>query len=357
MFSVLRNLLINATKRINLPFNSTAMYHMLSKQTHLALPQQTQQKFLIPVTQNIIPSCGFKVVGKVKKRCKDCYFVRREERLYIICKTHPRHKQMSMVKDPKNTWILTHATQSKILLETSFTPASSSTQTSFSQKRLSQVNTDKGNYKKLRLYNEEQQSITYKDKEIKHSPKKIEENIETSVSVPSKIVKRKFPGPAGLLPERREHNKSILDFISDDKAHKVNRTQDEMFLCSQRTVSVFEDGPWKEMTKDFYVPNGEAPYEKFTIKWIKKQASLKKLLVNHKAPFLAGIIESLEIFDGKIPTVNVTLKDATGEIQGTVLHSLYEDYCNFFTIGSVLVLKQFGVLSGGYKKPLSDDNS
>nr|CAD7456867.1 unnamed protein product [Timema tahoe] len=58
-----------------------------------------------------IPVCGFKVKGKLKRRCKDCYFVMRQERLYVICKTHPRHKQMAMKKKEKNTWILTHATQ------------------------------------------------------------------------------------------------------------------------------------------------------------------------------------------------------------------------------------------------------
>lgn len=56
---------------------------------------------------------GFKVKGRLKRRCKDCYFVMRHERLYVICKTHPRHKQMSMKKKEKNTWLLTDATQSK----------------------------------------------------------------------------------------------------------------------------------------------------------------------------------------------------------------------------------------------------
>lgn len=59
-------------------------------------------------------SCGFKVKGLLKRRCKDCYYVIRENRGYIICKTHPRHKQMAMVKKPESKWILTHATQSKV---------------------------------------------------------------------------------------------------------------------------------------------------------------------------------------------------------------------------------------------------
>lgn len=57
---------------------------------------------------------GMKQKGNVKRRCKDCYLVMREDRLYNMCKTHPRHKQMAMKKKDKNTWILTDATQSKL---------------------------------------------------------------------------------------------------------------------------------------------------------------------------------------------------------------------------------------------------
>lgn len=67
-----------------------------------------------PVNLQIIQTCGFKVKGRLKKRCKDCYFVMRRERNYVICKTHPRHKQMAMKKDADKTWILSHATQSPV---------------------------------------------------------------------------------------------------------------------------------------------------------------------------------------------------------------------------------------------------
>ncbi|CAD7011793.1 unnamed protein product [Ceratitis capitata] len=72
------------------------------------------QRLLTPFSSLLTQVAGFKVKGRLKRRCKDCYFVVREERLYVICPTHPRHKQMAMKKRPKNTWILTHATQSKI---------------------------------------------------------------------------------------------------------------------------------------------------------------------------------------------------------------------------------------------------
>lgn len=57
---------------------------------------------------------GFKIKGRLKRRCKDCYFVVRQERHYVMCKSHGRHKQMSMKKSEKNSWILTDATQSKV---------------------------------------------------------------------------------------------------------------------------------------------------------------------------------------------------------------------------------------------------
>ena len=35
----------------------------------------------------------FKTVSSLKKRCEDCYIVRRGKITYNYCKTHPRHKQ------------------------------------------------------------------------------------------------------------------------------------------------------------------------------------------------------------------------------------------------------------------------
>ena len=69
------------------------------------------QQLLVPQVPILVPSCGMKVVGKLKKRCKDCYFVVRDERTYVICKSKPRHKQMSMKKKEEKSWILTYASQ------------------------------------------------------------------------------------------------------------------------------------------------------------------------------------------------------------------------------------------------------
>ncbi|XP_076971016.1 large ribosomal subunit protein bL36m, partial [Tamandua tetradactyla] len=49
--------------------------------------------YLLPRVQ---PALGFKTKGVIKKRCKDCYRVRRRGRWFIYCKTNPRHKQRQM---------------------------------------------------------------------------------------------------------------------------------------------------------------------------------------------------------------------------------------------------------------------
>uniref|UniRef100_A0A8C5THN2 Ribosomal protein n=1 Tax=Malurus cyaneus samueli TaxID=2593467 RepID=A0A8C5THN2_9PASS len=36
---------------------------------------------------------GLKTKTALKRRCKDCYMVRRRGRLYVYCKSNPRHKQ------------------------------------------------------------------------------------------------------------------------------------------------------------------------------------------------------------------------------------------------------------------------
>ncbi|GCC39274.1 hypothetical protein chiPu_0023046 [Chiloscyllium punctatum] len=43
--------------------------------------------------QTVQDLAGMKTKSSLKKRCKDCFFVRRRGRLYVYCKSHPRHKQ------------------------------------------------------------------------------------------------------------------------------------------------------------------------------------------------------------------------------------------------------------------------
>ena len=98
------------SKMLRFPYvvSLSRAYSLLS--TRIPQSHTAPKQLLTPSIPLLLPNCGFKVVGKPKKRCKDCYKVVRDSRLYVICKTKPRHKQMSMVKDEDKTWILSSAT-------------------------------------------------------------------------------------------------------------------------------------------------------------------------------------------------------------------------------------------------------
>lgn len=86
----------------------------LAKPSQLPSLTKNCSDFLTPFNPVTIPACGFKVKGRVRRRCQHCYIVHRDERVYNICPKSPRHKQMSMKPKPLTTYILTHATQSKV---------------------------------------------------------------------------------------------------------------------------------------------------------------------------------------------------------------------------------------------------
>ncbi|XP_023351664.1 39S ribosomal protein L36, mitochondrial [Sarcophilus harrisii] len=50
-------------------------------------------RYLLPSSQ---PALGFKTKAVLKKRCKDCYFVKRRGRWFVYCATNPRHKQRQL---------------------------------------------------------------------------------------------------------------------------------------------------------------------------------------------------------------------------------------------------------------------
>ncbi|KAM5260361.1 large ribosomal subunit protein bL36m isoform 1-T3 [Hipposideros larvatus] len=42
------------------------------------------------------PAVGFKTKGVLRRRCRDCYRVKRRGRWFIYCRANPRHKQRQM---------------------------------------------------------------------------------------------------------------------------------------------------------------------------------------------------------------------------------------------------------------------
>ncbi|EDV96291.1 39S ribosomal protein L36, mitochondrial [Drosophila grimshawi] len=123
----LANKFLQSSARLWNSISATRGFHMLMRPTtvatttpaHSTIGQQLVTttnitgSLLAPFNALVQQVAGFKVKGRLKRRCKDCYIVVRQERGYVICPTHPRHKQMSMKKRDYKSWILTHATQSK----------------------------------------------------------------------------------------------------------------------------------------------------------------------------------------------------------------------------------------------------
>uniref|UniRef100_A0A8V5FJ12 Ribosomal protein n=1 Tax=Melopsittacus undulatus TaxID=13146 RepID=A0A8V5FJ12_MELUD len=52
----------------------------------------------LPPPPGLLPPsvAGLKSKVSLKRRCKDCFMVRRRGRLFVLCKTNPRHKQRQL---------------------------------------------------------------------------------------------------------------------------------------------------------------------------------------------------------------------------------------------------------------------
>ncbi len=46
----------------------------------------------------------YKTEDRLRLRCRDCFFERRDNRLYVECKTHARHRQAQLLREPITPW-------------------------------------------------------------------------------------------------------------------------------------------------------------------------------------------------------------------------------------------------------------
>uniref|UniRef100_A0A3B5QRV3 Ribosomal protein n=1 Tax=Xiphophorus maculatus TaxID=8083 RepID=A0A3B5QRV3_XIPMA len=80
-----------ATRANYISLTTPAPPNLITPLPSSVLPVQGAPSLLrLPGAQ---PSAGMKTKSALKKRCKDCFFVRRRGRLFVFCKTNPRHKQ------------------------------------------------------------------------------------------------------------------------------------------------------------------------------------------------------------------------------------------------------------------------
>ncbi|KRT82750.1 hypothetical protein AMK59_3499, partial [Oryctes borbonicus] len=138
--------------------------------------------------------------------------------------------------------------------------------------------------------------------------------------------------PAGLFPESNES----LDPSkrSDDEGPFLLSTQ---LLHSQSANLTFQEATWQDMRRDF---DSSELSKKYNIERIKNNVSHN--FINKKVPFLAGIIKEVK---NTSKTPIFVLADPTGEIEALISSELYEEYNEFLISNSVLILKQFSILS------------
>ncbi|KAK7067766.1 hypothetical protein SK128_017317 [Halocaridina rubra] len=156
------------------------------------------------------------------------------------------------------------------------------------------------------------------------------------------IQKRKFPGPAGILP----------NISSNTDAHNIQQyheneqcsSDSKAIICSQSSADDFTRGPWQQMVNDLEDKQSckVSPLSILNIKWILKRAAFRGVAGVRKIPLLAVMIRNI---DTTFIDATVILKDKTGEMNGTVASVVFEEYGSYLQSGSVLLLKDVTLLS------------
>ncbi|KAL4226140.1 hypothetical protein ACF0H5_014127 [Mactra antiquata] len=156
--------------------------------------------------------------------------------------------------------------------------------------------------------------------------------------------RRKFPGPAGILPQLgpgKSFN-TLSPSMLNNTSPSVNRPDgdDSVVVCSQTSDDVFNDPAWLALLSDLS-EDGQKLLKKFSITSTLHKAG-KKQLDQGKAGLIFGVIESIESHGSE---ASVNIRDKSGRMQGTVHRELLKEYETEFQTGTVLVLKQVSIIS------------
>uniref|UniRef100_A0A8C5HWB5 Homologous recombination OB-fold protein OB-fold domain-containing protein n=1 Tax=Gouania willdenowi TaxID=441366 RepID=A0A8C5HWB5_GOUWI len=160
---------------------------------------------------------------------------------------------------------------------------------------------------------------------------------------------RKFPGPAGLLPQQPQaHNMdTIVVSAPPTPAHGALARSPSQGSSSQMEGGDFSGGGWAAMKAEMGLDerNSFCFLHTHSIVMVLRKAALKQLSRN-KVPNMAVLLKSIILTHADAKAV---FKDPTGEIQGTVHRRLLEDRAEELKVGAVLLLKQVGVFSPSHR--------
>ncbi|XP_011312203.1 uncharacterized protein C17orf53 [Fopius arisanus] len=154
-----------------------------------------------------------------------------------------------------------------------------------------------------------------------------------------KTLVRKFPGPAGLLPDAvnpsnsPESLKPYLSLFDEHDSTTTSRSSPEKLndFCTQDTKKSFLEGAWLRMM-DSLPTDFLQGYDIASI----KGTSTKRI------PRLAVVIQKIDQAGGN---PRVILKDLSGSIEGMMHRDLAINHPNILHSGIVLLLQDVGILS------------
>ncbi|KAJ8253786.1 hypothetical protein COCON_G00203980 [Conger conger] len=161
---------------------------------------------------------------------------------------------------------------------------------------------------------------------------------------------RRFPGPAGLLPQQL-HGRSLDDIVvsvPQTPTHgAVARLRSQVPSSQASDDEEFSGGPWAAMKAEMGLDerNPACFLHSYSVVMVLRKAALKQLAKN-KVPNMAVMVKTLTHTHADAKAV---FRDPTGEIRATVHRRLLEDRQGELKPGAVLLLKQVGVFSPSHR--------
>ncbi|KAM9346681.1 uncharacterized protein hrob [Symphorus nematophorus] len=168
-------------------------------------------------------------------------------------------------------------------------------------------------------------------------------------SEPHRPRTRRFPGPAGLLPQQPQGQSldEIVVSVPLTPAHGAVARLPSQGSSSQTEEDDFSGGAWAAMKAEMGLDerNPSCFLHSYSVIMVLRKAALKQLAKN-KVPNMAVLLKSIIHTNADAKAV---FKDPTGSIQGTVHRRLLEDRVEQLKVGAVLLLKQVGVFSPSHR--------
>ncbi|XP_015227471.1 PREDICTED: uncharacterized protein C17orf53 homolog [Cyprinodon variegatus] len=160
---------------------------------------------------------------------------------------------------------------------------------------------------------------------------------------------RRFPGPAGLLPQQPQGQNldQIVVSVPHTPVHGAVARQPSQCSSSQSEEEEFSGRAWAAMKAEMGLDerNPSCFLHTYSVVMVLRKAALKQLPRN-KVPNMAVLLKSIIHTNADAKAV---FKDPTGEIQGTVHRRLLEERSEDLKAGVVLLLKQVGVFSPSHR--------